>query len=140
MTLERLEHIFFEDGPSVLRQAGYFLFFVGLVGGIAVVFSSGNGFDPAGLMITAYALIPALLCWMIAWTTARRHIATIPLIGLLCALSTYVCMRDPSAAAEGLSPYTPFLIGVWIAVIVEVLAVIALMAFMLYLWRKGAFS
>lgn len=141
--MSRLDHIedsFFTDGPQSLRHAALAFAFIGFAGGMAIVLNVEGGFDARHLWFAGIGLIPGALCWLLSIAVRARHIATIPLTALLCALSIYLFWGNPSNAAAGMTPYVPMLIGIWAVVILEYVLVLCTMLFMFVLWRKGTFS
>ena len=138
--LDRIEHIFFEDTPSALRNLALIIVGLGIVGGLALGFTAEDGFSIQHMWFAALALIPAALCWMLSIAIAKRHIAPLPLAVALCAVSARVFTTDPRNVADGISPYIPTLIGASIVMALELIAIIAVLIFLIYLWRKGAFS
>jgi len=113
---------------------------LGLAGGIGLAVSTSSGFEVEHLYFAILALVPAVLCYALSVSIKHRHIATVPITILLCFLSAYVFIGDPSSAAQGLSPYLPILIGAWIVMVLEAIAIISVIWFVLVLWRKGAFA
>lgn len=139
-TLDRLEYLFFEETPTGLRHAGFYLVFLGFVGGLAIILNAEGGYDPKYLWFAGIGLVPASLCWLLAVAVRARHIATVPLMVLLCALSLYVFGGNPNDAIAGISPRLPLLIVGWFIVVTEYVLIGALMVFMFLLWKRGAFA
>lgn len=136
----RAENSFFNDAPDVLKELAVLLPFLGLVGGVALGLSARDGFAYGHLFFALVALFPAALCWALSKSIKHRHVATVPLTAILCLLGACVFLRDPSAAANGISPRLPILIGAWIVAVLEAIAAVGAMLFVLDLWRRGAFD
>jgi len=138
--VDQVEQIFFAEGPRVLRSAALSFLFLGVAVGLGVALGATNGFMPSYLWIACIGLIPAVPCWLLYIAIRCRHIATVPLVLLLCAMSSYVTFVNPAEVAKGLSPYLPILIGVWIGLFTEFVLIVLTILFIGHLWRKGAFD
>ncbi len=138
--VDKVEQIFFTEGPQALRVAALSFLFMGIAGGIGVAFGATNGFTPSYLWIACLGLVPAVPCWLLSIAIRNRHLSTVPLVILLCAISLYVTFVNPADVAQGLSPYLPILVGVWIAFFAELIFIALTLVFIGHLWRKGAFN
>lgn len=138
--LQKVESVFFTNGPQALKHAALLLVLIGGVGGMVLAFSAEGGFSAKYLWFVALGVVPASLCWLLSITVHRRHIATVPLVAILSALSLYLFGGNPNTAMDGISPQQPLLTLGWIVVIAEYIAVALLLAFVFWLWKKGSLS
>lgn len=138
--LQKIEKVFFANGPIALRDAAIGLVLFGFVGGAVLIFNLAGGFDAKYLWLAGIGIVPGSLCWLLSIAIRRRHFATVPLTSILCALSLYLFGGNPNNVIDGLSPKLPLMIVGWMVVIAEYVLVSSVIIFVFWLWKRDAFS
>lgn len=141
MTLvENLEQALFAKGPRILLWVTAIFAFTPLLLIANAILGGSADSRTSYPAVVAVTSLPAILALALHFSVKSRHILTVPLTYVGCALALFSIRDGYGSAFEGIQPEAVFKVVGWIITIAELAFVAFAFVAVTAIWRNGAFK